>query len=409
MPRKILFISKDNLTTNPRLLKELKLAINLGYEVDFIGFLSGNWSDEIDKGLIKNLKANFYYIPATKKPFLPWFMSSIIEKFARKIYPVTKNNLKFNAFAHSKRSVLIPKYTKLINEKYNLIIAHTLPALYPAFQLAKKQNIAFIFDIEDYHPGEKISFDAKNEKARREFLMRKILPKAAFVSYASPLIGKSSINLLKKQNAPPNLLINNCFSETEFQLKENNSDKLKFVWFSQNIAAGRGLELILPALEKFKDKIQLTLIGNLYNDFHTNSLIKYSDFIEILKPMPQKELNLKLAEFDVGLAIELVSADQNRDICLTNKIFAYAQSGLYILATDTLAQKQFIVEHQQTGTTCGQSTEAMQLQIEQLINNKNLIRKEKKQRFGYAKKLAWENESKKLVDIWNQLLTTKAT
>ena len=35
MPKKLLFISSANLTVNPRILKELKFAIKLGYEVDF--------------------------------------------------------------------------------------------------------------------------------------------------------------------------------------------------------------------------------------------------------------------------------------------------------------------------------------------------------------------------------------
>jgi len=404
LPKKILFISKDNLTTNPRLQKELRLAISLGHKVDFLGFFSGNWSDKVDIEITKSIKANFYYIPATRKPLFPWFVSTLIEKTAKKVYPFFKNNIKVNAYAHSKRSTLLPKYLKQINEKYDLIIAHTLPSLYPAFQLARKQNIPFIFDTEDYHPGEKIDFDTKNERKRREFLMKKILPHAAYITYASPLIGKYSLELLKGQKIPENALINNCFSQTEFQFSENESKKVKFVWFSQNIATGRGLELLLPAMEKFKDKVQLTLIGNLYDEFYNSFIVQYIDFVEILKPLPQKELNLKLSGFDIGLAIELISADQNRDICLTNKLFAYAQSGLFILATDTSAQKHFVKEHPDIGTTSGQFIGAMQEHIEHITQNIKHIRKEKKHRFEYAKKLAWENENKKLVDIWREIL-----
>ena len=228
MPKKILFISKDNLTTNPRLLKELKLAINLGYKVDFIGFFSGNWSDKIDIGLTKNLRANFYYIPATRKPIFPWLISTIVEKIAREIYPAFKKNKKVNAYAHSKKSSLLTKYLKQINESYDLIIAHTLPSLYPAFKLAKKQNIPFIFDIEDYHPEENISFGQKNEKKRRTFLMGSILPLATYITYASPLIGKYSLERLNDYPEKQHQLINNCFLQTEFRFKENNSGKVDF-------------------------------------------------------------------------------------------------------------------------------------------------------------------------------------
>ena len=404
MYRKLLFISGANLTVNQRLLKELKFAVSQNYEVDFVGFYSGNWSDKIDKEIIKNIEANFHYISITRKPFFKWFFSSLVEKFAQKLYPFFKNNFKINTYAHSKRSILLNNYLKKNKKKYDLIIAHTLPTLYPAYNFAKQTNTKFTFDIEDYHPGEVISAGEKNETARRIFLMKNILPKASYITYASPLIGKHSLELLNNYPENQHLLINNCFSQTEFQFAENNSKKIKFVWFSQNISQGRGLELVIPALAKFKDKIELHLIGNLYANFNDNFLSNYSDFITIYKPLSQKELNLKLSEFDIGLAIELNTADFNRQICLTNKIFAYTQSGLYVLATDTLAQIQFVEEHGNIGLITKQKTDDFIISIEKIINNISEIRSNKKSRFNYAQQLSWENESKKLNSIWNKIL-----
>jgi len=403
MNRKLIFISKDNLTTNPRLLKELKLAVKLGYEVDFVGFNSGNWSDKIDEEIIKTIDANFHYIPITRKPFFQWFVNSIIEKISQKIYPIFKENLKINSYAHSKRSILLNKHLRKNNKKYDLIIAHTLPTLFPAYKFAKKTNTKFTFDIEDYHPGENVAKDTNNEKARREFLMKNLLPKASFITYASPLIGEHSIKLLNNYPKNKHLLINNCFSETEFQFHENNSEKIKFVWFSQNIAAGRGLELLVPAIEKFKDKIELHLIGNLYTNFNDNFLSKYSDFIKIHKPLPQKELNLKLSEFDVGLAIE-PGKDFNNKIAVSNKIWAYLQSGLYVFATDTLAQVRFLDENKNFGIISGQNNKELINSIQKIINNISEIRKNKQTRFDTAQKLSWENETNKLTEIWNSIL-----
>jgi glycosyltransferase involved in cell wall biosynthesis len=406
MSEKILFISSTNLTVNPRLLKELKLALPLRYKVDFIGFRLGNWSDVIDKKIIKDINANFHYIPITRKPFVSWFISSIIEKFTQKLYYFFKANLKINAYAYSKRSFLLCKYLRKNKKQYDLIIAHTLPTLYPAYKFAKQTNTNFIFDIEDYHPGEIVTVDAKNEKTRRIFLMQKLLPKASYLTYASPLIGKFSLNLLNNYPVNQHQLINNCFSKSEFQFKENTSKKIKFVWFSQNIAAGRGLELVIPALAKYKDKIELTLIGNLYAGFHKDFLSGYDDFINFIEPLPPKELNLKLSEFDIGLAIEISNVDINKDIALSNKIWAYFQSGLYVLATDTQAQKQFVGEHEDIGVVSGQDIERFTESIENIIKNIDNIRNKKQDRFIYAQKIAWEVESEKLTDIWSRLLTT---
>ncbi len=400
---KILFISSANLTTNPRLAMELIFAVEQGYNVNFIGFKLGNWSDEIDKKNIQNIKADFKYIPLTRKPFFKWLISSLIEKLSQKLYPFFKHSLKINAYAHSKRSFLLCNYLKKHKKQYDLIIAHTLAALYPAYKFAKQINASFIFDVEDYHPGESIAKDAENEQNRREFLMNTLLPHATFITYASPLIGEYTLKLLKKP-IENHQLINNCFSQSEFQFKENPSGKIKFVWFSQNIAAGRGLELVIPILAQYKNKIELHLIGNLYTDFNDKFLTKYSDFIKIIPPLAQKELNLKLADYDIGLAIE-PEKDLNNKIAVSNKIWAYFQSGLYILATNTLAQKQFIEEYKNHGIVTGQTVQDFTLSIEKIIMNIDEIRKDKKYRFEKAKQYSWEIEQEKIKDIWNKTLS----
>ncbi len=59
-----------------------------------------------------------------------------------------------------------------------------------------------------------------------------------------------------------------------------------------------------------------------------------------------------MSDFDIGLAIEDPTADENRNICLTNKIWSYFQAGLYIVATNTLAQQQFMQLFEQHGCIC---------------------------------------------------------
>jgi hypothetical protein len=103
------------------------------------------------------------------------------------------------------------------------------------------------------------------------------------------------------------------------------------------------------------------------------------------------------------LAIEQKASDFNRDICLTNKIFAYAQAGLYILATNSSAQKLFMEAHVGLGIVSVQNIGEMENTIKYLIENIETIRKEKQVRYEYAKKLGWESESQKLAAIWQDI------
>ncbi len=71
-----------------------------------------------------------------------------------------------------------------------------------------------------------------------------------YVSFASPLIMK------EVQHDMANVLINhsailNYFPAGDFIEPVNVAEgRLKLVWFSQNINAGRGLELVLPFIKQ---------------------------------------------------------------------------------------------------------------------------------------------------------------
>jgi len=325
---------------------------------------------------------------------------AFLEKLARSLSIIFKNSLWLNALAHSRRSIILWNFIRKQKQHYDLIIAHTLPSLYPAYKLSKIKKIPFIFDVEDYHPGEKCS---RQEQQRRKFLMSKLLPYANFITCASEMICEYTLKLIPNFNKNKTQTVYNSFAQEEFTLYISQKTNIQFVWFSQNIASNRGLELILPALYKYKHIVNLTLIGNLYQDFYNNFLAKYSEILTIKQPMPQTELNKEICKYDIGLALELNQSDFNRSICLTNKIFAYAQAGLYILATNTPAQERFISQHPILGITTKQNSNDIEKKIKLVINNKDNILKQKTKRFRYAKKLSWENESKKLNKIWNNL------
>jgi len=395
---KILFISAFNLTTNPRISKELKYAINLNYTCDFIGIDLGGWSAKIDKKIIPSLNARkLTFLPITRKNFFNWLVWAFLEKLACSLSIIFKNSLWLNALAHSRRSIILWNFIRKQKQHYDLIIAHTLPSLYPAYKLSKIKKIPFIFDVEDYHPGEKCS---RQEQQRRKFLMSKLLPYANFITCASEMICEYTLKLIPNFNKNKTQTVYNSFAQEEFTLYISQKTNIQFVWFSQNIASNRGLELILPALYKYKHIVNLTLIGNLYQDFYNNFLAKYSEILTIKQPMPQTELNKEICKYDIGLALELNQSDFNRSICLTNKIFAYAQAGLYILATNTPAQERFISQHPILGITTKQNSIEIEKIIKLIINNKDNIIKQKPKRFRYAKKLSWDKEKQKISQIW---------
>jgi hypothetical protein len=398
----LLFISSVNLTTNPRIYKEIELASQLGYKITFIGFKLGNWSDEGDEKIRGRMPAvRFVYLDATRNNYLSWLYFSLYFLFTRIIWPMFPRSLKLTALAHSKRTLPMLRLLKKENNvKYDLVVAHTLASLYPSVMFSKKNQCPFSFDVEDYHPGESIESDAGREKVRREFLMRELLPGAQYISAASPLIA-GNVEALVKQSTVKTVL--NYFPSGEFSEPVlPGTDKIKLVWFSQNINAGRGLELILAIWDSVKSDFELTLIGKLDDDFAKNWLKDHNDII-VRSPMAQKELHHELSAFDAGLAIDVSNDDYNRELAITNKILAYFQAGLYILATNTRAQDQFIKQHPMHGIISEQSASSIQNSLKRIRYDIENIRSQRQLRFSNASLFSWEKESAILKREWKKL------
>lgn len=403
MEVKLLYILSGNLSTTPRALQSIITAKQL-YKVEVLGVNRTAVWEKMDKVLIDEQGIHYKTVSLGRKPFVPWLLSSIVHKMAQKLAPLFTTSLRLNAYASSKTAFLLNRKLKTYTQNYDLVIAHSYGSFYPAYAFAQNNKAPFIVDIEDYHPGESVLVSQKEETERRKHLLAQLLPKARHITYASPLIGKYTLNLLDNLPKHKHTLINNCFSSSEFQLKENNAEKLNLVWFSQNIAASRGLEIVVPKLYQYKSKINLVLIGYLYQDFYDDFLSQFKDILTILPPLSQHDLHQKICEFDIGLALEIKTTDKNRDLCLTNKIFAYAQSGLFILATDTQAQSAFLNQYSALGMLFDSSSQGFEKPLEFIINNKEAIRDNKSKRYAYAKTLSWENESRKLIQIWKEIL-----
>ncbi|MCX6239081.1 MAG: hypothetical protein NTY07_16225 [Bacteroidia bacterium] len=431
--KKVLLITTSNISMNPRLYKELLTYLNQGFKIHIVCFSLSNWSDKLDDKLrLQDKEVEICYLKAGRKPLINWILFSIIQWVSIRFYSVCKKSVFVSSIASNKRTLQL--YFKLKSIKkfdYSFISAHNLGTLYVAAKMAEKNKVPFIFDVEDYHPGEYIFSDAINEKQRREYLLKRLLPQAACVTVASPLIGENIKALLGEIQINKMVLINNCFLSSEFvfndakvknvgtnqHVSKLDDQKINFVWFSQSIAANRGLELIIPKLTRVSNRVHLHLIGNLYSDFNREWIEPNFKFITTYSPMQQEDLNRFICQFDVGLALELSSFDQNRQICLTNKIWAYMQAGLYILATDTSAQMQFIKEHGIHGMVFKadeiQKQEFLNIEknifgeqaIDLIIKNIDNIRQAKFKRYQLSKEFSWDVEREKLVRIFNSLLS----
>ena len=399
-PRRILFLTSTNLACNPRCLKEVRLAAAAKMDVTVVAFRLGNWSDKQEQEIVKELaNVQFHYLDITRGQFVPWLQATICTKAARFIHAVFPGNIFWATMAINKRSWALWKWARQHKGAPDLVIAHNPPAFYAAEKLALKNGIPFALDIEDYHPGE---IDNKAIESPLTVMMRSLLSRSAYNSFAAPGI-KAYCRQALGINRDADIVVNNVFPWDEFSYSSDDAKgKMKLVWFSQNIDRGRGLEELIPCLQELAADIELTLIGDPKEPF-CQEYIEGKDFIKIIRPVSQRELHRIIGNADIGLALE-TGKDTNRKLTLTNKIWAYFQAGLFILASDTPAQSEFIARYPDHGTLTTLDRKKMTETLVTLIRCLPELRSQKQTRFGQAKAASWQHESVKLSSRWDQIL-----
>ena len=123
-------------------------------------------------------------------------------------------------------------------------------------------------------------------------------------------------------------------------------------WFSQTIGSGRGLEILFQALPDLYLPVEIHLRGN-YPDTARRWLepqipIHWRDRVFIHSTVPNDELPARIAEHDIGLALEHAEPP-SRNLTITNKLFQYLQAGLAVIATDTAGQREVFEQCPQIG------------------------------------------------------------
>lgn len=292
--------------------------------------------------------------------------------------------------------------------KADLYIAHNLGALSACVKAAKKWNARSGFDAEDFHRGE-----YEQTSDRRYAITKNIedryLPLCDYTTAASPLIASAYRAIDRRHDYK---VISNVFSRQHLQSPELTCDKgLSIFWFSQTIGGNRGLEMVVDAMEMLPmPDISLHLMGEIAGGYREQLLSRSShpERIHFISPALPDDIFKIAAGFDIGLAAETPHCD-NRDFCLTNKLFTYVLAGNCILASDTSAQKQFFSENPDIGLLyrCG-DVHSLKAQLEKLYNDREILRQCRKKALQLAcDKFNWENESKLFLNIIQSVLRDK--
>jgi glycosyltransferase involved in cell wall biosynthesis len=176
-----------------------------------------------------------------------------------------------------------------------------------------------------------------------------------------------------------------------------------FIWFSQTIGPGRGLELFFAAWERTTVPSRVFLLGDERPGYRRKILDRLSPdrraLVQFLPLVTPGALPFKLAEFDLGLALEPVWP-LNRDVTITNKIFQYMNAGLAIVATATAGQSAVMRAAPEAGLLiqAHETTRNAALLDALLADRTRLAACQRASRAVAASRFTWKHDAPRLLD-----------
>jgi len=185
-------------------------------------------------------------------------------------------------------------------------------------------------------------------------------------------------------------------------LPRRTNEAVRLHWFSQTIGPGRGLELLFAALSQLTVSVEVHLRGHCSPQNQSwlaqHIPLGWANQVHIHPTVPNDELPARIAENDIGLALEQTSPP-SRDLTITNKLFQYLQAGLAVIATDTAGQREVFQRFPAIGQVVeAQDATALAAAIEALVCHPAQLRAaQAAARQAAETQFCWELEGQTLV------------
>lgn len=402
MTARICLITPWHLANNPRLVKEAHALRQAGYTVEVVAGRYFPPMDGHDAPILATARWRTTFVDYRTRPCTLGLR--LAHAAARKWAGLGLGlSTGIAARAHHRASRLLAARAGAI--RADLYIGHTLPGLYAAASAAARNGARFAFDAEDFHAAE--TDRAENDTAERrsiERLERMLLPKAAYVSAAAPLIADAYVARYGLRR--PHVILN-TFPLSEGPAPVVSTDdtpdrRRRLYWFSQTIGPGRGLEPMIDILGLMRTPTELHLRGLLDPAYGETLRLKARAVgvpVTFHPVADASEMARLAAAHDVGLSLELPTP-RNRDLCLTNKLFTYLLAGLPVVLTRTQAQARIAPELGGAGLLLSAEGPAASARaLDAVIGSAHTLRAAKQAAATLAhERYNWDLEQKVLLD-----------
>lgn len=347
--KRICIVTAGHLSTCPRMVKAADALHEAGYVVRVVSANYLAWAREADQCLRESRRWAWSVFDYEKsRARFNYFKTGVRFKIAQKLAQTRGAGRVSFPLAARAFSRAHPELLRLVcREPVDFIYGGTSGGLPVAFAAAQKLGVPFALDLEDFHSAEQDD-DSKSQLshaliARIELVA---LQPATFLTAGSQAIADEYAS---RYCVRP-FAINNVFSlpRQAPDFSPSPAGELRFVWLSQTVGKGRGLEDAVEAIGLAGINAGLTLRGSAvagYLDGLRDFAGKVAPKLKIVHfpPSPKADVVDLCCGHDIGLALEQAHV-LNRALCLCNKPFTYMLAGLALVFTDTPGQRPLALD-----------------------------------------------------------------
>jgi glycosyltransferase involved in cell wall biosynthesis len=340
---RIVILSGNSLSHNPRVLKAAGTLARAGQEVTVLGA----WRDADLKAQDQRLlrEAPFRFTPVLDITRSGWHKATaaLVHRARRKAA-----HLLHRAIGRESPDQLGDAVTLLLHRasaiEADLYIAHSEQGLHAAWRLMRQGRRVGV-DMEDWF-SEDLSPQARRSRPLKllRFLETELLRHGAYASCPSHAMSAALAGACGGR-AP--LAIYNAFPWADRQAFDgrrcdrHDTALPSVLWYSQTLGPGRGIEDLVAALPLLESRAEVHLRGRATAGFETWIRSRLPEAWQqrvYLHPLvANEELGSRIAEHDIGFAGEKPDC-RSRDLTVTNKMLHYLLGGLAVVASDTAGQ-----------------------------------------------------------------------
>lgn len=397
--RRICIVTSGHVGSAPRVVKEADALAAAGHDVHVVAADITPGVRPLDSSVEQRSQWTLHRVGRGSRA--RWLAGRSLESVARVAWNL---GVRAAGVAEASESRLIePLAIAATRVAPDIVIGHNLAGYAAAGRAAARLGCRLAFDAEDDHVGQYLPHEPRRSR-RVDAIQRRLLAHTVVATASSPLIADA---LSVRYGTKPVLVLNSFERIDWSDERDERPGDLSLYWVSQTIGPNRGIENAFEVLAGLARPWLMDLRGHADVGYRTALealAARNNGRLRFLPTIDPAAVTASARGYRLGISSE-VEVDENRQRCLTNKIFHYLAAGTPVWLSDTPAQRAFAPRLGLAGVLLAKEPASASAQLkswlEQTQSNQQALREALE---AAASSFDWSLQAAGLVAAYNAVL-----